>query len=225
MRTKLLTALLCGLAVAGQIRSQEVVVAREARRTPAEQATPTAENTNSESGTSTGARPQVHGKKSGSVPLTIEQMRMAGALAAERLKSQARVEQTRVIDSSNSQPARAPVPSAFAVAKPARKETRVGQTSPSRVLNSRNPKSEVIGPVRPTMIEFGRGAADASGPAKTEARGGQLTPPQSATQSVRKQETILSQLVNKRLRETDSDTGSIEWSANRERIYEISGKI
>jgi hypothetical protein len=191
MRTKLLTALLCGLAVAGQIRSQEVVVAREAKRTPAEQAMPTAENTNSESGTSTGARPQVHGKKSGFVPLTIEQMRMAGALAAERLKSQARVKQTGVIDSSDSQSARAPVPSASAVAKPARKETRVGQTTTAPVSTSRNPKSEVIGPVRPTMIQSGRAAPDASGPAKAEARGNQPTAPQSANQSLRKQETVL----------------------------------
>ena len=190
MRTKLFTALLCGLAVAGQIRSQEVVVAREAKPTAAERGTPTSENTNSESGTSIGARPQVHGKKSGSVPLTIEQMRMAGALAAERLKSQPRVEQTRVIDSSNSQTARVLAPSAFAVAKPTRK-VRVEQASASRVLNSRNPKSEVIGPVRPTMIEFGRGAPDASGPAKAEARGTQPTAPQSANQSLRKQETVL----------------------------------
>jgi hypothetical protein len=191
MRTKLFTALLCGLAVAGQIRSQEVVVAREAKPTAAERGTPTSENTNSESGTSIGARPQVHGKKSGSVPLTIEQMRMAGALAAGRLKSQPRVEQTRVIDSSNSQTARVLAPSDFAVAKPTRKEIRVEQASASRVLNSRNPKSEVIGPVRPTMIEFGRGAPDASGPAKAEARGTQPTAPQSANQSLRKQETVL----------------------------------
>jgi len=70
-------ALLCGLSVAGQMRAQEVVVAREEKPSASEQ-----------------VDTQARKKKSASTALTVEEMRMAGALAAERQKKQARVEQT-----------------------------------------------------------------------------------------------------------------------------------
>jgi hypothetical protein len=191
MRTKLLTALLCGFVLVGQIRSQEVVVAREAKPNPAKQPMPASENRNFGSGKSTKAKPQAHAEKSGSAPLTIEEMRMAGALAAERLKGQSHVEPASATEGSNSEAASTPVPTAFAVAKPARKEPRIGQTSSSRASNSRNPKSEVIGSVRPSMIETGREMPDTSSPIKGEVRDGQRTAPQSANRSLRKQEAIV----------------------------------
>jgi hypothetical protein len=189
MRTKLLTAFLCGFVLVGQIRSQEVVVARDAKRSASEQGALPSENSTSEPSTSAKARSQGQRKKSGSAQLTIEQMRMAGALAAERLKSQAHVEPARM--SSNLQAVSPPVPSTFRVAKPIRKETRDGQTSVSRTSNLRNPKSEVIGPVRPTMIESGRETPDPSGATKAEVRGGQPTVPQSANHSAHRQGAIL----------------------------------
>jgi hypothetical protein len=191
MRTKLFAAFFCGFVLVGQIRSQEVVVARDAKPNAPEQATPASEPNSSGSSTSTEARLQGQGKKSGSAQLTIEQMRMAGALAAERLKSETRVQPARMTDSSNSQAAVTPIPAAFRVAKPARKETRVGQTSASRASNLRDPKSEVIGPVRPTMIETGRETPDAAGPAKAESGGGQPTTPQSANRPAHRQGAIL----------------------------------
>ena len=88
-------ALLCGLSVAGQMRAQEVVVAREEKPSVvSEQAAPVSERTDSESATATRMDTQARKKKSASIVLTVEQMRVAGALAAERQKDQARVEQT-----------------------------------------------------------------------------------------------------------------------------------
>src|SRR5260370_30559865 len=87
-------AVLCGLSVAGQMRAQEVVVAREEKPSASEQAAPVSERTDSESVTATRMDTQARKKKSASTVLTVEQMRMAGALAAERQKNQARVEQT-----------------------------------------------------------------------------------------------------------------------------------
>jgi hypothetical protein len=189
MRTKLFTAFFCGFILVGQIRSQEVVVAREAKRNASEQGAPRSENSTSGHSTSAETRPQGQRKKSGSTQLTIEQMRMAGALAAERPKSQAHVEPARV--SSNSQTVSTPVPSTFGVAKPIGKETRDGQTSASHTSNLRNPKSEVIGPVRPTMIESGKETPDPSPATKAEVRGGEPTAPQSGNRSVHRQGAIL----------------------------------
>lgn len=188
MRTKLFTAFLCGFVVVGQIRSQEVIVARDAKGNASEQGVPPSETNTSRPGTSAEARPQGQRKKSGSTQLTIEQMRMAGALAAERLKSQAHIEPARV--SSNLQAVSTPVPSTFGVAKPIRKETRDGQTSASRPSNLRNPKSEVIDPVRPTMIEGGKETPDPSGATKAEVRGGQPTAPQSGSRSAHRRGAI-----------------------------------
>src|SRR6266571_2781241 len=84
MLKQFFTALLCGLAVAGQMRAQEVVVAREEKPSASEQAAPVSERTDSESATATRMDTQARKKKSASTALTVEQMRMAGALAAER---------------------------------------------------------------------------------------------------------------------------------------------
>ena len=90
MLKDLFIALLCGLAIAGQMRAQEVVVAREAKHNSTERVEPISQGTDSESETATGMKPQVREKKSASTTFTVEQMRMAGALAAERQKRQAR---------------------------------------------------------------------------------------------------------------------------------------
>ena len=85
-----------------------------------------------------------------------------------------------------------------------KKETRVEQTDASRASNSRTTKSEAAGPIRPTMIESGKQEPAASPAAKTGARGEQTPAPQSANRTLRKQETILSQLPNKPSREEDT---------------------
>jgi hypothetical protein len=94
MLKELSTALLCGFAVAGQMRAQEVVVTRDAKLNPSERVPPVSEEMASESEAATEMKSQRREKKSASTTLTLEQMRMAGALAAERQKKQTPAEQT-----------------------------------------------------------------------------------------------------------------------------------
>jgi murein DD-endopeptidase MepM/ murein hydrolase activator NlpD len=196
MLRKVLTVLLCGFAIAGQMRAQEVMVARETKPNTSEQAAPAPERSDVESETSTEAKSQVRKKKSPSTALTVEQMRMAGALAAERLKGGTLQEGGAAGESSSQTPA-AETRNASGAAERVKKETRVEQTDASRASNSRTTKSGAVGPIRPTMIESGKQEPSASPAAKTEARGQQTPAPQSANRSLRKQETILSQLPNK----------------------------
>src|SRR6266404_3081574 len=107
MLKELFTALLCGFAIAGQMRAQEVIVAREAKPNPSEQVEPVSAGTDSESETATGMKSQAREKTSVSATLTAEQMRMAGALAAERQKKQTPAEQTTSPEGSSLQGAKA----------------------------------------------------------------------------------------------------------------------
>ena len=190
MLKQFFTALLCGLAVAGQMRAQEVVVAREEKPSVSERATPVSERTDSESATATRMDTQARKKKSASTVLTVEEMRMAGALAAERQKNQARVEQTSATGGPSRQ-----APKAFGgtlAAEKQKKPIRLEQPSVPRPSRSQTGKSEAVGPVRPTMIESGKQEPAASEREKTEVRGGQAGVPQSANRALRKKEPIAS---------------------------------
>src|SRR5260370_37102508 len=190
MLKQFFTALLCGLALAGQMRAEEVGVGREEKPSASEQAAPVSERTDSESVTATRMDTQARKKKSASTVLTVEQMRMAGALAAERQKNQARVEQTSTTGGSSLQ-----APTIFggtAAAERQKKQTRLEQPSARRTRNSQTGKSEAADPVRPTMIESGKQEPADSHREKTEVRGAQTSAPQSATRSLRKNEPIAS---------------------------------
>ncbi len=200
MLRKVLTVSLCGFAIAGQMRAQEVMVARETKPNTSEQAAPAPERSDVESETSTEAKSQIRKKKSPSAALTVEHMRMAGALAAERLNSRT-VQET---GASSLQTPAVETRNVSGASERKKKETRVEQTDASRASNSRTTKSEAAGPIRPTMIESGKQEPAASPAAKTGARGEQTPAPQSANRSLRKQETILSQLANKPSREEDT---------------------
>lgn len=104
MLKKSSTVLLCGLAIAGQLRAQEVVVAREPKSNAPERIAPLSKVTNLESETATQTKFQVHEKKSASATLTVEQMRKAGALAADRQKKEFPVEKTNIGRVTHSQP-------------------------------------------------------------------------------------------------------------------------
>src|SRR5204863_434546 len=79
MGTKAFTALLCGFALAGQMRGQEVVVGRETKPKPTERAAPMSQPSDSESGNATPTKARVRAKKSTSTLPTVEQMRMETA--------------------------------------------------------------------------------------------------------------------------------------------------
>src|SRR6266700_2298837 len=186
MLKRLSTAFLCGLAIAGQLSGQEVVVARERKPEASEQATRPPERAEPELGASTQTKSHARTDKSTSPAPTLEQMRLAGALAAERQMGRTLQESSTAVGSS-SQTATAGNSNASGAVEPTRKETRIEQSSASHASNSR--KSEKIAPVRPTMIESGKQEPDASPPGKAEARDGQTIAPQSANRPPRKQET------------------------------------
>jgi hypothetical protein len=142
------------------------------------------EQSSPESAAASPAKSQVRKKKSPSSTLTVEEMRKAGELAAERLKNQARVEQTSTTRVSSSQSAKAAAIAAGSV----RKEDQGERTSVPPASNPRTSKSEVVDPVRPTMIEGRKPEPTASQPAKTEVPGRQTTAPQASSPPLRKQE-------------------------------------
>src|SRR2546430_4820643 len=81
MLKRVSTAFLCGLAIAGQLSGQEVVVARERKPEASEQATRPPERAEPELGASTQTKSHARTDKSTSPAPTLEQMRLAGAPA------------------------------------------------------------------------------------------------------------------------------------------------
>ena len=193
----LVTALLCGFAVVVQMRAQEVVVARETKPDAPKQAAPVSERPERESGTPAELKPRVREKRPASSTPTVEQMRMAGALAAERLTS-------GTIQQPSASEASSPSRGRGSERPPNVSGTRAEKTSALREPKSRSTKSEEVAPVRPTMMQSGREEPSASPAAKKEARGEQTPAPQSANQSPRKQESILSKLLGRPPREEDT---------------------
>jgi len=187
MLKKVFIALLCGLALAAQMRAQEVVFAREAKPNPSERVAPASEGTGSESETATEMKSQGREKKSASTTLTLEQMRMAGALAAERQRKQTPAEQTSSVGGSSLQGAKAAT-----LAERQKTETRIEQARAHRAPTAQTANSEAVGPVRPTMLESGRKEPAASHPAKAEVSGAQTNVLQSANRALRKKEPTAS---------------------------------
>ncbi len=155
--------LLCSVAFVGQIHAQEVIVARETKPEAPKQAAPPPEQTPSESPTPEPeqAKPKSHSKKSTSAAPTLEQMRMAGALAAERLNNPGS-SQTSRSDQVDSEAATAPSRVVSETPKPERREPRSEPTSTPRRPSSRTGKAEAIGAVRSTFMESGREQPSAS---------------------------------------------------------------
>jgi len=158
-----LGALLCSLVLVGHVRAQEVIVARETKPEAPKEAAPSPEQTPPESTSPERTKPKAREKKSGSAAPTLEQMRMAGALAAERLENRVSPQTART-RGSDSEPAATESPTLSETPKPIKKEAR---TRPS----PRPTKPEAIGAIRPTMIESGREEPSATPSAKAETRG------------------------------------------------------
>jgi hypothetical protein len=154
--------LLCSFILVGHTRAQEVIVARETKPEAPKQAAPLPEQTPSESATPEPERPKPKSrKKSASAEPTLEQMRMAGAHAAERLNNPS-PSQTKRSGQSDSEAAPTASPATPETPRPAKKETRSEQTSTSRRPSLRPAKPETSGAVRPTLMESGREQSSAS---------------------------------------------------------------
>ena len=85
----------------------------------------------------------------------LEQMRMAGALAAERLNNPS-PSQTKRSGQSDSEAAPTPTSAVPETPRPTKKQTRSEQTSTSRRASSRTAKPDTSGAVRPTFMESGK---------------------------------------------------------------------
>ena len=148
--------LLCGLILVGHTHAQEVIVARETKPEAPKQAAPPPEQTPSESATPEPERAKRKSrKKSASAEPTLEQMRMAGALAAERLDNPS-PSQAKKSGRSDSEAAPTPSPAVPETPRPAKKETRSERTSTSRRPSSQTAKPDASGAVRSTFMESGR---------------------------------------------------------------------
>jgi len=146
--------LLYTFILVGHTHAQEVIVARETKPEAPKQAAPPPEQTPSESATPQQTKPKSR-KKSTSAEPTLEQMRMAGALAAERLNNPS-PSQARRSGQSDSEAAPTPSLAVPETPRPAKKETRSEETSSSRRPSSRTAKPDASGAVRPTFMESGR---------------------------------------------------------------------
>ena len=153
--------LLCSFILVGHLYSQEVIVARETKpeapkqtpppeQTPAESATPEPERT----------RPKPR-KKSASGEPTLEQMRMAGALAAERLNNP-NPSQAKKSGQLDSEAASTPSRAVPETPRPVKREPRSEQTNTSHRTSSRAAKPDAAGVVRPTFMESGRSEPSAT---------------------------------------------------------------
>jgi hypothetical protein len=162
-------ALLCSVFLVGQIHAQEVIVVHETKPEGPKQEAPSPEETSSESPSPARNKPKSREKRSTSATPTAEQMRIAGALAAERLENR-NLPQAAGRRGSDSEPAATETPTVSGTAGPTKKETRAGQTRTPRPPNSRTLKPETIGAVRPTMVESGRQEPSATPSPKAEAR-------------------------------------------------------
>ena len=148
--------LLCGLILVGHTHAQEVIVARETKPEAPKQAAPPPEQTPSESATPEPEQTKPKSrKKSKSAEPTLEQMRMAGALAAERLNNPS-PSQAKKSGQSDSEAAPTPSPVVPETPRPAKKESRSEQTSTSRRPSSQTAKPDASGAVRSTFMESGR---------------------------------------------------------------------
>jgi hypothetical protein len=170
MRNAFFSAALCSFIFSTYLHAQEVIVARETKPEAPKQAVPSSEQSPSESLAQEPAKPKSRQEKSGSALPTLEQMRMAGARAAEGLENRPLPQSTREI-------APAPVPTVAETPRPVKRESPVEQRRTSPLFKPRSNKLEGIGPIRPTMIESGREEPSATPSPKAQTRSEQTPAP------------------------------------------------
>jgi cytoskeletal protein RodZ len=163
MLRRFFRTLVCGLILMETIQAQEVIVAREKKPEPVRQ-TPEPEQTVQpseqiplETPTPTPAprKSRSREKKSAPATLTLEQMRAAGARAAEGSNEQS-VPQSIKRREPDAQSVPAQNPTVAEMSRPVKRQKSIEPANTPRPSEPRGTKLEGIGPVRPTMIESGR---------------------------------------------------------------------
>jgi len=176
MLKRFLWALLCSVIFVGKIHAQEVIVAREKKPQPPTETPQPPEQVSSETPTPAPRRSKSLEKKSASATLTLDEMRAAGARAAEGLDTRPVSQPTKTHEADTES---APVPSVTVAEtpRPLKRETPVEQRGSSGPEKPRSTNLEGIGPIRPTMIESGRQEPTVSPTPKWQARGEQSPAP------------------------------------------------
>jgi hypothetical protein len=160
MLRRFFRAILCSVVLIGKMHAQEVIVAREKKSELPRQTPQPSEQLSSES-TTPAVRKSKREKKSAPARLTLEEMRAAGARAAEGPKDRSVSQSTKTHD-PDVESAPAPNPTVVETHRPVKRETPVEQRSSSRPSTSRGANIEGLGPIRPTMMESGREAPSPS---------------------------------------------------------------
>jgi len=148
-------AVLCSVILIGKIHAQEVIVASEKKPELPAQTPQPSEQLASESATPAPRKSNSRGKKSVPARLTLEEMRAAGARAAEGPKDRSVPQSTKTRE-PDVESAPVPNPTVAETHKPVKRETPVEQRSAPRPSRSRGPNLEGLGPIRPTIMESGR---------------------------------------------------------------------
>lgn len=158
MLKRFLPAVFCSVLLFGKIDAQEVIVAHEKKTERAGQTPQPSEEPTSESATpsrSTSRKPKPREKKP---TLTLEEMRAAGARAAEGPNARTGAQSTTARE-PNVEAAPASNPTVAELPKPSKRETPAEERGSSRASGSRPGKVEETGPIRPTLMESGRGTS------------------------------------------------------------------
>ena len=154
-------AILCSVVLIGKIHAQEVIVAREKKPELRTETPQPSEQFPSESTTPAPRKSKSREKKSAPAGLTLDEMRAAGARAAEGSKDQSVSQPTKTRE-PDVESAPIPNPTVAETHRPVKRETPVEQKSSPRPSRSRGTNIEGMGPIRPTMLESGREAATPS---------------------------------------------------------------
>ena len=161
MLKRFFRAILCSVVLIGKIHAQEVIVAREKKPELPTQTPQPSEQLASESPTPAPHKLESHEKKSAPARLTLEEMRAAGARAAEGSNERSGSQSTKTRE-ADVESAPVPNPTVAETHKPVKRETPFEERSSPRPPRSRGTNIEGMGPIRPTMMESGREAPSPS---------------------------------------------------------------
>ena len=161
MLKRFFPVILFSVVLIAKIHAQEVIVAREKKSERSTHTPQPSEQLPSESTTPTPHKSKPREKKSTPTTLTLEEMRAAGARAAEGPKDRSIPQSTKTRE-PDVESAPVPNPSVVETLKPVKRDTPVEQRNSSRPAKSRATNIEGMGPIRPTMMESGREAPSPS---------------------------------------------------------------
>ena len=154
-------AILCSVVLIGEMHAQEVIVAREKKSELPKRTSEPSEQLASESATPAPRKSKSHEKKSVPARLTLEEMRAAGARAAEGPNDRSVLQSTKTRE-PDVESAPVPNPTVAETHRPVKRETPIEPRRPARPSTSRGANIEGLGPIRPTMMESGREAPSPS---------------------------------------------------------------